>query len=70
MSNPTITLTAREATALADIVREGGGLAGGRQNTRTQNRLLAKGMIVCTYDVRRFVATPAGECFVTTKVGA
>lgn len=60
-------LTAFEARALSDIVRMGGGLAGGRQNTRVQNRLAAEGLIRRTNDVLGYVATPAGE--VLTREG-
>jgi len=54
----TITLTARQHEALFWIARNGGGLAGGRENTRTMNQLADKGLVHLRGGV-----TPAGLQF-------
>jgi hypothetical protein len=56
-------LTAIEQAALAQIARTGGGLAGGRQNTNVTTRLIKKGLVARTGDVRGVEITEAGKSY-------
>ena len=72
------TLTARQHEGLFWIARKGGGLAGGRENTRTTDQLIAKGLIArkgrdvaVTFEGLRFlVANPFTAEWMTAEASA